>query len=328
MKTRMADIARLTVKKFAGIKPRESVLILAETETPASVRKAFFDAAREAAGEDVSLAYYDKRPPYTHPPGALSAAVVKADVVICLDIYLSHTELEKEARAAGTRFLNLHPASQAALARAVLGVDYELMRKRGEKLAAALGAGTECRITSSLGTDLALRFDSAKEIYIGHGMPRAKGDYETLPNGKIKVPTVLESINGVFVVNGVIIPPVNKVTRPVTLTFDKGWVTDIAGGREAKQYTRFLDSFEDPSMYCFDHLTFGFNPKASLAQPKPPDFSSEAEKVMGCVNIGLGRAGLKGKQHTDVVSVGATVIVDGKTIIKNGKYTLWREGKR
>jgi hypothetical protein len=75
-------------------------------------------------------------------------------------------------------------------------------------------------------------------------------------------------------------------------------------------------------MYVFDHLTFGFNPRATLRQPPPPAFSSEAEKVMGCVNIGLGRAGLTGKQHTDVVSVGATVIVDGQPFIVGGRYAV------
>ena len=110
--------------------------------------------------------------------------------------------------------------------------------------------------------------------------------------------------------------------KTVTLTFEKGWVVKIEGGREASQYNDFLKSFDDPSMNCFDHQTFGFNPKATLDQPSPPAFSSEAEKVLGCVNIGLGRAGLKGKQHTDVVSIGATVMLDSDIIIKKRRYHL------
>ena len=323
MGTKMLDIAELALKKFAGVKAGESILILAETETSEGMKRAFLTAARATAGDDVSLAIYDKRAAYTHPPKPLPSAVKAADVVVTLDIYLSHTELEKEARAAGTRFLNLHPASYGALVRAFIGVDYDAMRKRGEKLAGVLGSATQCHITSPIGTDLELRFDSAKEVYLGHGMARGKGDYETIPNGKVKVPTIVDSINGVFVVNGVIIPPVNELKETVKLTFEKGWVVAIEGGPEAEEYSRFLESFEDQTMYCFDHFTFGFNPKASLAQPPPPAFSSEAEKVMGCVNIGLGRAGLKGKQHTDVVAVGTAVEVDGKVLIENGKYTIF-----
>lgn len=323
MGKKTGDIAKLIVDNFASVKRGESVLILAEVETPNSIKSAFLTAAQSAAGDDVSMAIYKNRAPYTHPPKPLPIVVKQADVVICLDIYLSHTELEKEARAAGTRFLNMHPASYATLMRAVIGVDYDIMRKRGEKLAGVLSSAKKCKITSPIGTVLELEFDSDKNIYLGHGMPREKGDYETLPNGKVKIPTVLDSINGVFVVNGVIIPPVNELKETVKLTFEKGWVVKIEGGSQAEQYSRFLESFKDPSMYCFDHLTLGFNPKASLVQPKPPAFSSEAEKVMGCVNIGLGRAGLKGKQHTDVVAVGAIVEVDGNTLIKNGRYTLF-----
>ncbi len=323
MGTKMLDIAELALKKFAGVKAGESILILAETETSEGMKRAFLTAARAAAGDDVSLAIYDKRAAYTHPPKPLPSAIKEADVVVSLDIYLSHTELEKEARAAGTRFLNLHPASYNALVRAFMGVDYDSMKKRGEKLVGVLGSARECHVTSPIGTDLELRFDSGKEVYLGHGMAREKGDYETIPNGKVKVPTIVDSINGVFVVNGVIIPPVNELQETVKLTFEKGWVVAIEGGPEAEDYSRFLESFEDQTMYCFDHLTLGFNPKASLVQPKPPAFSSEAEKVMGCVNIGLGRAGLKGKQHTDVVAVGTTVEVNGKVLIKNGEYTIF-----
>ncbi|MSO92460.1 MAG: hypothetical protein EXQ86_03560 [Rhodospirillales bacterium] len=120
-----------------------------------------------------------------------------------------------------------------------------------------------------------------------------------------------------------IIPPVNELSEIVTLQFERGRVVDIAGRAQARAYERFLASFADPGMYVFDHLTFGFNPKATLRQPPPPAFSSEAEKVMGCVNIGLGRAGLRGKQHTDVVSVGATVTVDQRPVVVNGRYTIW-----
>jgi hypothetical protein len=44
---------------------------------------------------------------------------------------------------------------------------------------------------------------------------------------------------------------------------------------------------------------------------------------MACVNIGLGRAGLKGAQHTDVVSTGATLSLDGRKIMAGSRYLIW-----
>ncbi|MBM3359598.1 MAG: hypothetical protein FJY54_17985 [Betaproteobacteria bacterium] len=310
------------LSEFAGLRAGERVLILAETEGAEGVKRAFYRAAREAAGENVSMAIYDRRPAYTHPPEPLPAAVAEADLVICLDIYLSHTKLEQSARAAGTRFFNLHPARFAALRRAVLGVDYREIRRRGRELARLFGAGRRGLITCPRGSHLEFEIDAGREVSIGSGYARKPGDYATLPNGKIKVPVVRASMTGTFVVNGVIIPPINELSELVTLRFNNSRLVDISGGAEAKAYMRFLESFNDPSMYVLDHLTFGFNPRATLSQPPPPAFSSEAEKVMGCVNIGLGRAGLKGKQHTDVVSVGTTVVVDGRPVIIKGRYTI------
>ena len=320
MKKTLSDIARFAVRDCANGKTGERVVILSEATTDESMKRAFLEVAGDVVGDDVSVVTYANRPAYTHPPEPIATALREADLVICLDVYLSHTTLEKEAREKGVRFLNLHPADHAVLKRAFVGVDYRVMRKHGERLAKTLEAGRELEIRTAPGGVLGLRIDGAKPVYVGHGMPRNRGDSETIPNGKVKVPIERNSINGTFVVNGVIIPPVNRLRGKVALTFEKGWVVRIEGGREARQYDDFLKSFKDPSMYCFDHLTLGFNPKASLAQPKPPAFSSEAEKVMGCVNIGLGRAGLEGKQHTDVVSVGATVTLDGDVLIKGRSY--------
>lgn len=323
MSASLTKIARDILVNFAGLRAGERVIILAETETDAGIKSAFMRAASELAGADVSLVTYGRKLPYTHPPEPIPQAVAAADLVVTLDIYLSHTKLEKDARAAGVRFLNLHPAELGAIKRAIHGTDYCLIRERARKLAKIFNDGKNGLITCAEASELAFALDKSTRVTIGDGFALKPGDYATLPNGKVKVPIVRSSLNGRFVVNGVIIPPINELKEKVTLRFSRGAVVDVAGGREARAYARFLASFKDRSMYVFDHLTFGFNPKASLRQPPRPQFSSEAEKVMGCVNIGLGHAGLRGKQHTDVVSVGCTVAVDGRTLIENSRYTVW-----
>ncbi len=318
----LVEMAAGILAEFSGLRSGERVLILAETETPEDMKRALYGAARKLAGENVSLATYDRKPAYTHPPEPLPRAIMSADLVICLDIYLSHTELDKTARAAGVRFLNLHPADPQVLRRAVFGVDYREIRRRGARLAMLFRKGRQGLITCPRGSSLEFEIDNGREVSIGNGYARKRGEYATVPNGKVKVPVVAGSMNGSFVVNGVIIPPINELSELVTLCFRNGRVVDIAGKAQARAYARFLASFRDPSMYVLDHLTFGFNPRASLRQPRKPAFSSEAEKVMGCVNIGLGNAGLQGKQHTDVVSTGTTVTVDGRPFIVDGRYAV------
>lgn len=319
---KLADMAGRILAEFAGLRQGERVLILAETETPEAMKRALYSAASDIAGANVALATYDRKPAYTHPPEPLPQAILGADLVVCLDIYLSHTDLDERARAAGVRFLNLHPANPRVLQRAVFGVDYTAIRKRARKLAALFAASKRGLITCPHGTRLEFGIDAKREVSIGNGYARKRGEYATLPNGKVKVPVVRGSMTGTFVVNGVIIPPVNELSELVTLHFKNSRVVRIAGKRQARAYARFLASFRDPGMFVLDHLTFGFNPRATLRQPPRPAFSSEAEKVMGSINIGLGRAGLKGKQHTDVVTTGASLTIDGRPFIVAGRYAV------
>jgi leucyl aminopeptidase (aminopeptidase T) len=330
MGKKMLDIAKLAIEKCADVKPGESVLILAETGVSNRMITSFMSAAVSAAGGDVSVVIYNSRPAYVDPPKPLPIAIKNVDVVICLDVYLAHTELDRKAREAGTRLLNVHPASFGALRRAFLGVDYDLIRRRGEKISKILLSGGKCNINSPIGTNLEVGISIDKGARIRHGTARERGMEETIPGGKVSFDPIEETVNGVIVVNGVVVPPVGVLKETVKLTFEKGRVVDIEGGVEADQYSRYLESFKDPYIYGIGHFTLGLNPKATLTDSSFHEVrgftSSLAESIMGCVNLGIGRtAGDYGKatQHTDIVAVGTTVEIDGQVIIKDGKYTIF-----
>lgn len=118
----------------------------------------------------------------------------------------------------------------AAIKRAVFDVDYELIWRRTRRLARLIEAGRDGLIISGAGCRLAFTLDRAGRVSIGDGFGRRPGGYATLPNGKVKLPVIRRSFTGALVVNGVIIPPLNEVSEPVTLRFDRGQVTDIGGG--------------------------------------------------------------------------------------------------
>jgi len=107
------DMARRILTRFAGLRMGERVVILAETEANAAIKRAFHRAVRELADAHVSLVTYDRQPPYTRPPEPVPHAVVAADLVMALDIYLSHTRLEQTARASSTSTPPAWPQSNA-----------------------------------------------------------------------------------------------------------------------------------------------------------------------------------------------------------------------
>ena len=109
------------------------------------------------------------------PPEPLPDALKNVDVVICLDIYLVHTELDRDVRSTGTRFLNVHPASYGPLRRAFAGVDHGLIKRLGDRLCEILAIGGKCNVTSPWNTDLELDFPSDSGKSVDYGSGREKG---------------------------------------------------------------------------------------------------------------------------------------------------------
>jgi leucyl aminopeptidase (aminopeptidase T) len=145
--------------------------------------------------------------------------------------------------------------------------------------------------------------------------------------GQVSWCPVEETINGKLVFDGALWPPaeLGKLHQPVELTIEKGAITKVEGGPEAKTFEQWLRAFNDPTMYWIAHFSLGFNPGVTKVSGR----IVEDERIFGCIELGIGSQGaqIMGKtwssaSHTDGVILNPTILLDGVAMEKDGVYQL------
>ena len=183
-------------------------------------------------------------------------------------------------------------------------------------------AGKHFRVTTPAGTDV--EFDNApgREYCTADGFVR-KGEIKMFP-GQISWAPVFESINGTIVVDGTLTPPFGRiVTSPVKMTIEKGYITKIEGGSDAKDFEAWLKSFNDPNMFLCAHISYGFGPNAKLSGDIVED-----ERVWGSTEWGWGNVGpqlvsdipggIPAATHSDGICLNSSVWIDDVQVLDKG----------
>jgi leucyl aminopeptidase (aminopeptidase T) len=192
----------------------------------------------------------------------------------------------------------------------------------GKKLANRLSKAKKVHITSKQGTDLTFRLGK-REVFIHDGILSEadvkKGNtFVTLPSGEVGVAPLEGSAEGTIVFD-VPQPSTGKLVKNLKWTFKKGKLTKF----QASSNVRALKDFYDNGHGDKDRIGWfgmGINPKAKVGYL----MSAIAN---GAVTVGIGgNVAVGGKNKSDYETAGtmskATVELDGKVIIKNGKFTL------
>jgi len=205
-----------------------------------------------------------------------------------------------------------------------VNIDYTSLQAQGEKARAAL-AGKEIEITHPNGTNLKVAIE-AKPAYISDGIisadDMAKGNFNVfLPAGEAAVVTAPNSGTGKFVVereyfNG-------KEIRNLTFTFENGKLTSITG--EGEGFAKYKESYDarGEGKDLLGYVDIGINPNYSLA----PSSKYGNWISAGMVSVGTGNNTWAGGANqtgfgTEAHLAGATVKIDGKTIVENGVLKL------
>jgi len=320
-----AAAARKLVEQVMLVKPGESVAITADTNNDWRVVEATAQAVMAAGASPVVVWYQSRERAVIEPPGPVAGAIEQSDVWIEFAVaYLLHTEAYKKALAAGTRYINLTGMDADMLVRCIGRVDYPKVIEFGNTLSAIYREHDDIHLLSPAGTDLHCK--------LGERLVRQSGKLGDTPGepimlvGQVSMCPIEESIEGTLVFDGALWPPaeLGRLTESIVLTVKEGRVTDISGGRQALVFKRWMESLDDPNMYRLAHFSPGFNPGVTV----PTGRIVEDERVFGSVEWGLGSQGAHlgglawdAAGHTDGIVLNPTVVLDGKTIEKNGVYT-------
>jgi leucyl aminopeptidase (aminopeptidase T) len=252
------------------------------------------------------------------PPGGAARAMLRGDVVLLtVSRSLSWTRAREEATRAGTRLASMPGITEPIILRA-LGVDYEAVRERANRLADLLDAGGQALIRSKTGTNLALDIAGRRAHGRKGGIYREPGQWGNLPCGEAFIAPVEGTARGIYVVDASH-GGLGRVAEPIRVTVEGGRATVFEGGEEAVRLRELLESAGDRSAFNVAELGIGCNDAARLS-----GVTLEDEKVLGTCHVALGGNAMFGGAvrvgiHLDGVLRDPTISLDGEIILDSGK---------
>jgi len=205
---------------------------------------------------------------------------------------------------------------------AASAADPSEMKKFGNKLARILTNGKRMHITTKAGTDLSFNLGKRKAYVFTPTLTKANMDAGlfgvSIPAGDVAIAPIEKSVEGKAFFD-LPQPSVGKLVEGMRWTFKNGRIKSFT----AKKNVKALKGMWDKGHGDRDRLgivSFGINPKGKVGY-------LENYLAMGAVTLGLGDNKELGGENRSDAGAGATmskatVEVDGRVIIKNGKYTI------
>ena len=310
--------ARKVVEVCGRVKPGETVLVIADAGME-RIAAAIAAAAHAASAEPIIAHIMPRAADGQEPPAPVAAAMAAADLFVCaVGTSITHTQAVRNAAAAGARGLMLTQFSEEMMIRGGIEADFDELAPTCEAVASALAGAAHMRLTTPAGTDLTMSAAGRP----GNSLTCIvkPGQFSPLPNVEANVSPVEGSAEGVIVADASIpYIGIGLLREPVTAKVRAGRIVTIEGGEQAAALSRDLAAKNDPAVYNVAELGIGLNPKCRFC-----GLMLEDEGVYGSVHIGIGTnitlgGVVKAACHYDLIMTGATIVADGRTILRNGQ---------
>jgi len=267
-----------------GLRSGERLLILADRELEPAA-EALAGAARALGAGTVVRQVLPEPGRLQVVPRSLTDVVAAAAAVVSLRAELRLAVEDAPMRAARDAFRRAGRGRWVSLAQVdeetlqtALAPGLEEAAVRAAALAGRLRSAVGVRITAPGGTDLQV-FYGGRPVLADTGRVREAGAVGNLPAGEAYVAPHETGVEGLLVVDVALgdIP----LDQPVALTFRRGRVVTVTGGKAAAELRRRLG--RDRWAWTVGELGLGSNPHL-----KPCDRVALAEKALGTAHVALG----------------------------------------
>jgi leucyl aminopeptidase (aminopeptidase T) len=308
------------LKTSLAVKPSEKFLVITDPETY-SIGAAFFDAGLKIGAETVLTIIRERTRHGEEPPSLVAKAWEDTNVYIVPTKYsLTHTQARKAATQAGARGATMPSIALPMFRAGAITADYSKVRSLCEQMGALMDKAEQVRITSELGTDITMSIEGRMKER-DTGILQQPGDFGNLPAGEVYCAPVEGTSNGTLVFDGSI-ASVGVLKKPVTVTVEQGFATNITGGSEAAKFSSLLAGVNRKEAYNVAELGVGCNPKAGIT-----GIILEDEKIYGTVHVALGDNSTFGGNvqagiHLDGIMRKPTMFLDGRTVIERGAWKI------
>ena len=324
----MARAADEIVRELVKVKTGETFVLTADSKSDERVVNATARAIFAVGGKPMVIWCATPMGPGRMvdeflPSASLKAALTEADCWIEYNTqYILYSEISEYVQRNNIklRTLCLPCMDTDVFIRLFAYTDHKTLKIFLEKVREMITKANKVRIASEAGTDIEFINNPAHPVFSRDGYADRPGIHQLA--GMIAWAPELDSINGVIVVDGSIVPQFGKVDIPVTIYLEKGHITKISGGRLASEFKQYLCSFNHPQMLRPAHACVGFHPNAKLTGQ-----IGEDERLWGGSQWGFGSIGmhlippngLPAPSHIDCTCPDSTVFLDGKQITDRGK---------
>jgi aminopeptidase len=297
-----------------GVGQEDDVLVACNDE-----QRGIADALAEAAvglARDVRTVVFPTLARHgEEPPAFVADAIAEVSVILApTTMSLSHTHARIDATSRGARIATMPQITEEIFVRTV-PVDYAVLKRDGERLAALLTAARTCRITSPAGTDVVLGLEG-RSGRSDDGNLQATGAFGNLPAGEGYIAPLETYGSGTIVYDGSL-ATYGLLGEPVSVRVVDGRATD-ADGDAGAWLLRTLDA-GGPTGRLVAELGIGTNPAATITGNILED-----EKVVGTVHVAFGMSVSLGgtnvsSVHIDSVIRAPTVELDGELVMRAGE---------
>lgn len=313
----MKEAARTVVKACLNLRPRETFLVLTDTEKEA-IGRAIFEAGLEVGAEALLSVIKPRSRHGEEPPKPVAELWARVDAYVAPTKFsLTHTQARKNATAAGARGATM-PGITEQMFIETMGVDYGRVKEYCERMKKVFEGAKEVSIKSPLGTDLVASVEG-RDPLLDTGMLHNRGDFGNLPAGEVFVAPVEGTARGTIVFDGSF-AGVGILAEPMRVEVKDGYAISLTGGG-AEQAKKILEPLGKEA-YNLAEIGVGCNFGARIVGNILED-----EKVYETVHVALGDNStiggkVKAGVHLDGLIKNPTLVVDGREIIKNGKWLI------
>jgi leucyl aminopeptidase (aminopeptidase T) len=314
-------MARRVVADYLGTRPGEKFLLITDAAVAPRLAEAILMAARAAGADPAHVRINTRATSGAEPPGRAAAAMVKADVCLCItarSIY--HTHATGRARAAGTRGCFNAPVAIEAWTDGAMAADYAAIRRVAERLAERLRAGTWVRVTSPAGSEVTVSRGGREPRGWQTAIVREPGEISAFPGGEVSFPPLEGTASGAIVFERVV-TDLGAISEPIRIIVCDGEAVAIDGGLDAARLRALVDGV--PGALNIGELGIGLNPAARVS-----DDITETKKREGTAHFALGdNAGgyggvVESAIHLDGMLFDVTVSIDGDVVVEDGRVLV------
>lgn len=324
----LGKASEILCKELFKLKPGETFIITADTESDkrvvdATARAAFACDAKPMVIWTASPLGVGKAADPMLPVEALTAALKAADAWVEYNnkwlLYSTPYDIAYNENKK-LRHLCLVGMNVDMMVRCIGRVDYPTLEKFEKKVTDMTLNAKHIRMTTPAGEDVEFDNTPGRNPIMELGYSNTPGSH--MMAGQIGWSPDLESINGVIVFDGSLVPPcIGVVKTPVALHIKNGDIIKVEGGAEAQEFDAWTKSFNHPRMRKLAHVCYGFNPGARLTGDILED-----ERVWGGTEWGVGNVGgilipggIPAPSHSDGICLNTSVWLDGVLMMDKGQ---------